>query len=585
MKNQYITFVTVISRWLLLLLMTFCSVSLAAPAPAPAPETEMEAEEKPETDPSADQTTNQALTICPSVEETATNEVEQDSGASVYYRWALPVKEEDEKESDADACSPEAQAMAQLEKKHNDALSALATIEGKFYPNKMMFEYALNALEIKDQEARNDILLLSRVSAAAPLTELNVAVDGCGCSRDFSSLVYGFYPYWLAEDDKAQQIDFSVFDRIAYYAVALDERGNIENAYQWSDDWNAAEFIKKAHKYRVDVDLTVYANGWQTWDEKLLERATRATANAVTQQYTNANTKVTAQADGVTLVFQDYGISTDKGNVIKFVAALEKTLATKERDYQINILLDLDITQLAGKTDFEDITAILLGSKEQAAAVDNVFVFLQEQTTHTKKLLRSAIENEFRGADRVSVLQKVVPILSSQGHMNDPQGAFIQFTDDLIYLKENFAGAGLWPLPLDSEPDTAMIKTKIIDLYTDTDDDNYLGQLLNQYVPKLCEIACPNRWVLRIAFDVLAALLVAYALLALWLYSLRKFFNAYSIYFAAYILGTIVIFIVSMVCDPFWQERANAVVLGIILAIIVITIINYISKVKRPPLP
>jgi hypothetical protein len=99
----------------------------------------------------------------------------------------------------------------------------------------------------------------------------------------------------------------------------------------------------------------------------------------------------------------------------------------------------------------------------------------------------------------------------------------------------------------------------------------------------MCELACPNRWLLRIAFDFLAALLVIYALLALWNCRLREFFQRWFWYFFAYGSVTALIFGVSLVCDPFWKEISDYVMLAIVLLLSAFIGMRWLSSRQNLP--
>lgn len=519
---------------------------------------------------------------------------ETEAAVDVYYRWSEP-EEEDEVDSDA-AESAEGDDQQNMAKVLPDELiEALITIEGTAYPNERLFKYALANLFIQSaldyRPYLDQILSQARIEPDEKLNPLQVSGDGCGCSADYSSLVYGFYPYWLATTEAKQVIDFSLFDRIGFYALSLNQQGEIDKPLQWSNTLGAAEFINTAHKHWVDVDVTIHATGWQAWDKKHLMRAVMSTADTVTQVFNPADSSLSntllsipesqssAQGDGVTLVFANYsGSIVNRTNIISFVTELAKILADNDRKYQINIVLDIDVNELDQQQAFKDLDAILLEHNGKPALVDHVFVMLQQSTSKAKKTLRRIIEEEFSGADRKAVMRKLVPVISSHEEMD-------QFTDDLIYFQDNFAGVGLWPLPLDSDAEVETVKAKIIELYSSTNGNTYVGGIINKFAPELCEFACPNRWLFRISFDLLAGLILLYAVLAIWIYRLRSFYKQYFWYYLAVALLTLLIFLISLVCDPFWQQRADAVIATLIVIVVVIMMLRYVSKATRPPLP
>ncbi len=518
------------------------------------------------------------------------------SAPSVFYRWSTPEAAVDDEASQGEIKAEPDDIIP------DDVLAQLAAIEGIAYPNLMLFNKALEALFIGSAPGYEAHLEKSveqaRIEPIKSLNKIQLSADGCGCSRDFSSLVYGFYPYWLPAKDTVHKLDFSLFDRIGFYSLWLNQEGKIQNPLQWSDEWDAAAFINKAHKYLVDVDVTVYASGWQAWSDKVMQVAVNATAQAVKQRFTSKgkvktggetpmfDSSSSVQGDGVTVVFEKYTGATEKSHKITdFINALSEKLNTDKHDFKINIMLDMDLDALKHKMAFSDLEAILLDSDAAPAKVEHLFVFLQAPTTDAKKNLRRMIEDQFRGADRKQVLRKIVPVISAAGHDKDPRGAYSQFTDDLIYFQDNFAGVGLWPLPLDSDVGVEPLKAKIIELYTDPNGENHISGWVDQLVPELCQFACPNRWLFRLSFDLLVGLILVYALLAIWIYKLRRIYKQYFWFFLAAISVSALIFLISLVCDPFWRARADIVLVALILLIVVITIGRYVSKATRPRLP
>ncbi len=518
------------------------------------------------------------------------------SAPSVFYRWSPPETIVDDEASQGEIKAESDDIIP------DDVLAQLAAIDGIAYPNLMLFNKALDALFIGSApgyEAHLEkIVEQARIGPIKSVNKIQLSADDCGCSRDFSSIVYGFYPYWLPVKDTVHKLDFSLFDRIGFYALWLNQEGKIHNPLQWSDEWDAAAFINKARKYLVDVDVTVYASGWQAWSDKTMQVAVNATAQAAKQRFTSKGKEKTGgatpmfessssvQGDGVTVVFEKYTGATEMSRKITaFINALSEKLSTEKHDFKINIMLDMDLNAQKHKRAFSDLEVILLGSDAVPAKVEHLFVFLQAPTTDAKKNLRRIIEDQFRGAGRKQVLRKIVPVISAAGHDKDPRGAYSQFTDDLIYFQDNFAGVGLWPLPLDSDVGVETLKAKIVELYTDPDSENHISGWVDQLVPELCQFACPNRWLFRISFDLLVGLILVYALLAIWIYKLRRIYEQYFWFFLAVISVTVLIFLISLVCDPFWRARADMVMVALILVVVVITIGRYVSKATRPKLP
>ncbi len=199
---------------------------------------------------------------------------------------------------------------------------------------------------------------------------------------------------------------------------------------------------------------------------------------------------------------------------------------------------------------------------------------------------RSKIEREFSGKERMLVLRKVIPVITPNGHEKDPKGSYKQLKDDLIYSNNNFAGIGLWPVPLilgvDSDADA--IATAIDTQFSIKSGNGMLSALSEEY-PVLCKYACPNRKVIRLVFDGLLVLIIGYGVLAICSRRLRRFYNRNSIYFKLYMFAMVAVFMTSLVCDPFWKERRDFVFVAALLSIAAFFMIRKYTSAKQGALP
>jgi len=601
--------------------------------------------------------------------------------------------------------------------------------------------------------------------------EILLEGDGCGCLRDFSKMVYGFFPYWLA-DGKHHLVDFSLFERIGYFALKLDQQGHIKQKLHFPADAgshpNIADFINQAHIYRVKVDVTFIASSWQYWEVDQIEKAVENIFKTVTREYEIAapswwrqhlplvENNSTVHADGVNLYFDNYDDSKHGSTLATIVKQLSLKLKKAESETKLNIMLGLDLFDVDRRSLKEaDQPSVELGKqflaiKEQFRKlearfkalekilvtdpdmVDRVFIFLTQDTSQSKKDLRQLIENAFSGEARMIVLRKMVPIVIAQGLATqkdaereaavrkalDPGGdveaakdSDSQFEDDLTYMQDNFAGIGLWHLPLarkiDASEDevadesalekeaaekeaveieaaekvaeqkaaiageaeekavaarealktatavkeaaqkeaegTAVEETvaaakaslekaeaekeaaekeaaetaaaakaaeeKAVaareaateEMATQTDVDTirqaleskyqrsskfaFLGEKYEPYAIKMCEWACPHRWVFRIALDILLILALIYWLWALGNCRLREFYQRRFLWFAGFGFITAMVFAVSAVCDPYWKGRAVYALIGIPLLILVGWGLSRLRRMNQPVLP
>ena len=653
--------------------------------------------------------------------------------------------------------------------------------------------------------------------------EIKLSGGGCGCSRDFKehAQVYGFYPHWLA-DGKKHIVDFSLFDRIGYFALTLNEQGHIERKLHFptdaSSDPNIASFIKEANIHRVAVDVTFVASSWQDWNVDQINNAVDNIVGTVTRRYEVEEPTwwrkllplvenfSTSNADGINLFFDLYEKPEQGKLLTKIVKAVRLKLKQANSEARLNIMLGFDLAKLDRKvlndddksqsaqrvgknyntisSQFRQLEKRFKALKEilvtEVDMVDNVFIFLSQNTRQSKKDLRQLIENAFVGESRRTVMRKMVPIVSVQGlaslktadggpkpeekdgQLSDdeaPGDKDNQFDDDLIYMQDNFAGIGLWRLPLLEKPKAKAngkaevagaeesggqkdvseqdkagkdqkelappgktakteakkklaearasvedeialqeaagkeVEKKVAELETaaevvrilgvNTEDDTgefkneeerdkavkkvkeidsaktavkqakkaleaakinvesantavekansdlqlartetkvvadkvamqddvealrealkkhfqpksefqpggqfaFLGEKFEDVKFKLCEWACPNRWVFRIAIDVLIVLALLYWLWALVDCRLREFYQRRFLWFTGYGVMIAMVFAVSAACDPSLKDNALKVMFGISLLIPVSWGISRIRKMNQPLLP
>ncbi len=453
--------------------------------------------------------------------------------------------------------------------------------------------------------------LLELLDNPAPL---ELGEEKCGCSRDFSNtLVYGFYPYLLA-DKEAQTIDFSLFDRIGFHTLILGNKGELQGPAKSIDSPGMADFIQRAHRYRVKADATFYATGWEQWDGGVIENAARNVAAFAVRKFEPPEKpfwqtmmrwvpgRSTQALDGINLYF-DYDAKTQSSkNINAIVERVSAQLGELGAETTLNIILGFELGRMPfDQEQFQILKPVLLGEDHR---VGEVLIFLpvntaesSKQTSKAKKLLRQIVENAFHGENRITVLRKIVPVVSpgevdfkplSTSDVGDSQ-----FDDDLLYFKDNFHGVGLWPLPLESSKHVDAIRDALIKNYQNHDNSqaweyeqsNYLGDLLQQYAPGFCEFVCPNRLYFYLGLGALVSILVIYGLLALWNCRLREIYQRNQLYFQVLILMIPIIFVVSLVCDPAAEKYVDSVVIGILLLLVGGYVWQSVRKAVRPKLP
>lgn len=426
-----------------------------------------------------------------------------------------------------------------------------------------------------------------------------VAWDGgnCGCVLDeLAGTVYGFYPFWLAGG--RQQLDFSLLSRAGYVGLSFDERGNLVHLNERPDGERVdgtldTRFVATAHRHRTRVDWVLYKHDWSIWASLGEAERRRAFAALADNVAAFLNTRLTdpvsraipylsfgatapVQGDGVTLYFDNY--PTDTVSVMLFDQFIDRLLAKlggKQQSHGINLLLSRS-AMLAGKgihTPEHMVSLIdrIVGtepegwswSKAQIRARPHFLVFLEEPTAESKKQLRLDIENALHGAAREKLLRQIVPVIEFDGR------SWQQFEDDVIYLKDNFGGIGLWPLPF--QDTQAAQSTNAADAAAPA---NSVEQTLLQHYLKpggdpdllACRIVCPNRWLFRTAWNLSFGIALLIGGLYLWNCRCRaRIERHYLLYLLAAVVPPFSLGLLLLSCDPYLEQvsRGNWPFIGL----------------------
>jgi hypothetical protein len=445
---------------------------------------------------------------------------------AVETRWGLT-----DQLTQAIAAAPVATAIQEVIT-DPDAAAELTALLGVEYPNGRLLDAALAQLSPAPSAASiADIRANASRNIADPTADYDtaIALADCGCvtTRTDNSEIYSFYPFWFAPQFDADEdsppgrmVDFSIVSRAAFYGLefALSEDGTLvlHNEAQWTH--GQRDFVNAAHRHRAKADLALKLTGWDAWSDVQIATAVQKILTLSAPYDRTDSSDLAAwraafpylldrpQVDGVTLIIDGYdGTTRSVDNIERLISLVTLLNADLEpRDQTINLAFDLSLAD-APSTDpiFTDIKGLLSGS---APVVDNVLLFLERPTTDSKKTLRARMENgAFRGIDRARVLRRIIPVLPPAGHENvlqnpasgapagapDP-GPFSQFTDDLVYFHDNFAGVGFWPAPDPSASETPTINAMFTQMWFKP----RLPAFLTSYeadIDRACTVICPNR--------------------------------------------------------------------------------------------
>lgn len=484
---------------------------------------------------------------------------------------------------DAIRAAPAVTTAAQDLTPSPDGGVGLDTLVGITYPNLRLFDAALAQLS---PQPNVGVLAELREKAArtapdpATIRDLAVAQPDCGCvtRREDHSEVYGFYPFWFAppqaeDSGPGRTVDFGMVSRIAFYGLEfrITDGGNgtliLDNESQWTFGQRA--FVDAAHRHRAKADLAVQLTGWNDWTDVQISTVVQKLL-AITDRFPRTqssdmralwaavpNALDRPQVDGLTLIIDGYDDAGDNPGAARLVAMI--TLLQSELDARgqtVNIALDLALRE-NNTTDpvFGDLRPLLIGADP---VVDKLLVFLERPTTDTKKHLRARMEaGVFQGIDRTRVLRRIIPVIPPAAHANVFQNTatgservpFSQFTDDLVYFQDNFAGIGFWPTPDPAAEETSAINMIFADEWYQPVLPEFLSTFEDE-VDRACSVICPNRaYVAGVV-----AIVFALSVLLVWRSFYSGFVDRLAFKLGLVWVGGAAIFaglLALAVCDPF----------------------------------
>ena len=469
-----------------------------------------------------------------------------------------------------------------------DIIKELKELKDKEYASKNALDSALKT-KIEEATGKYRALILEKARKEHEYDtskSINWSGGSCGCAPDTSTVIYGFYPFWMAGTE--QILDFSVLSRIGYFALSFNEKGMITDTFNWKKKKPHADFINVAHRYRTRVDLVIYNRNWEKWhtmmSHELLNSIDKLTTNIVnlatiklTNYWINAMKPYTSfgfspartMADGVTIDF--VGIKSEDQRTLfpvveRMISELRKKLDEAGNDYRLNIMLPMvDIINNEGVYNVDHLKKI----NNSIHKKDLFLVVLEEPIEENMKQLRYAIEKNCNSEEQKKILRKIVPVITPGSA--EPSG----LKSTLVYLEDNFGGFGFWPLPLseaDGEDD-GNGATNVVKEFLDEND-------IVESAGVLCTWLCPKRWGFRIGLFVVLLISIGYALLSAWICELRAVFARYIWYIFGMALLTAFILLLTFLCDPFWKNYQIYFVF-VSLTISIACIIGISIKKKR----
>jgi hypothetical protein len=424
------------------------------------------------------------------------------------------------------------------------------------------------------------------------------ATPSCNCTAPrVLGPLFAVYPAWLADGPQPQVFDFSLINRVSYFALPLGDDQALDQAMNWSAEQTA--FIRSAHAHETRVDIGLYRADWRflatepaaTRDALVRQLTTQVPRRARDARSGNGRSsssrakawlpgfgEVQRTGDGFTVFFdrlpdpdRDPALAARFADFLpRFIKGLAQAMnENRERKYAINLVMtDHQVTNQPGPFEVGRLFDMLKAVEDPEMAEGRIvetngdytrhsniemrfLVLLTEPTTQSKKKLRSTIEAGagLLGGDRRIFLRSVVPLLLL------PQASAAQYRDDLVYLQDNFGGAGFWPAPLmgqqfDADQAKALRNTFGPDPGVGVND-------------ALCSVVCPNRWLFRVAFELLLLVGAVGGLLLQWNCEWRARYGRYAL------LGAIPPLLVGaalLQCDPVLEalRKGNAQLLALL---------------------
>ncbi|WP_417910160.1 hypothetical protein [Candidatus Electronema sp. PJ] len=458
------------------------------------------------------------------------------------------------------------------------------------------------------------VLMADKLRLSEPkdytLAPINLKTGNCGCVAVPENTVYGLYPYWSAAG-KPSQVDFSAVSRLGYFYLRIDKDNQIKNLWHWQKDYSA--FVNQARQHKVKVDLVIYKEDWGCLTEhdncpagKKAEELTEIILAQLSTKLDNdllntikpyasfGDVPMATMGDGIMLYLTD--LPDNYPCFLSFVkllrerlldlpvGALSSKLAQQQPlpDKRLSLLIpDEFILRAVDDPDFQDFFVQV--AKEPGNFFDDIVVALEKKPAETEKQIRLVVEQKF--PDQQAVLnQKIIPLLTDSCGEKLEVGELYQ---TLQYAKNNFAGIGLFPLPfIEKGGDKAAKKEEMKapvcgggDMYRlvkqqfqvkHEDQADTVGQLMNHYAPWLCQWACPIRWWIRIAWDILLIFFAVYIVLAFFYPALEDICRAYKWLFWLLAVITGILIYISFACDPIYINKATDFLILLLVALVVI---------------
>jgi hypothetical protein len=382
----------------------------------------------------------------------------------------------------------------------------------------------------------------------------------CGCvPKESQTMAYGIFPYWKTTD-KAQILDFSTFNRVAYFGLTVTDTGQLAQIKNspgvpslLTDNSDTAKaFIHEARRYGSKVDWIIekeFSVSPELADDKnlkiFLDNLKIQLTELVSLPLTNTEARLRpwltlglagkpVNGDGVTIYFKNYpttSLAKDRFN--NFFKELKEKFsqqdkirnnfhAIKQKTY-VNIIVQqseyLNQESVFGSNNIDFITGVnnytsknlsipevqdKVGSLVVLILTDPYYAALDEIYAVTNSINRDIVAPlmfiDYSSMDSKFVRKGIEKIDERQKRLE--------------YIHESFGGGGFWPVLEYSGADDGK-DYKAVNSYISTHfSPGYSESLWN-------EVICRYRWLLIAIMNIWLLLALVFVLVVFYIYPHR----------------------------------------------------------------
>ncbi len=432
----------------------------------------------------------------------------------------------------------------------------------------------------------------------------------------------------LEELSPEQDIDFSLLTRVGYYGVTFDDQGNLQDPLHFKTGryperaWprrgrRFAQFVDKAHQYKVKADLVVYNSDWDVWlrdgdgdpSESARARMQRNFGTLIEDLIGHISTPLSnfldrtkpvitlgqsprrTLGDGVTLDFDFEGVPRQQqerlfdlmADSVGFFRALDDALETADGnddaflfhldlDYRLNLLVPAYCIATSGGLLGNDNEGCGFYSVENLLRIaDHIDLFLIDMTAQSDsrdgdgsnesllgrvRALRDGVEG-LAAADQSRLVDKLIPLVVPQ--------ASDELNDFLTISELSFRGVGAWSIT-SVDDFNASLKDVFLPTPPLPDDLPMVARWISHHSlaalryteRRLCAVMCPARWWVRLALFSSVVGLVVFWLWTESAYEMKRWYGTRR--FSIFVVSLALLTTGTLWCDPYWNQHQGLII-------------------------